>query len=157
MNDILIIKIRGLMKPDNMENFRKRIISQKEDGGVIILPGWCDVLLAPGNVDIKIDGDIKEGEKSKKMKVPNINWIKFDRSNPPSNLGIDVEYLILLRTDNYDNGATWTYHMDYATPFGDYIDDFWDTSNDWYEGQRVEVVAYAEFPGELDESDLVEV
>lgn len=91
------------------------------------------------------------------MKQPKINWIPFDRNSPPTNLDYQVEYLIILREDHYDDGKTWTYHMDYATPYGDYLDNFWDTSNDWCEGQRIEVLAYAEFPGELKESDLIDI
>ena len=90
------------------------------------------------------------------MKVPKINWIPFDKSSPPIDLCFDADYLILLREDNYDNGATWRYHMDCATPYGSYLDNFWDTTNDWCEGQRVEVLAYAEFPSYLKETDLVE-
>lgn len=41
-------------------------------------------------------------------------------------------------------------------PNGSYIDDFWDTENDWLEGNQVEVVAYAEFPYGLKECDLIE-
>lgn len=92
------------------------------------------------------------------MKLPKINWIPFDRNHPPSDLGvIDDVYLIFFREDHYDNGATWTYHVDYATAYGDYLDNFWDTENDWDEGQRIEVLAYAEFPCYLKETDLVEV
>jgi hypothetical protein len=93
------------------------------------------------------------------MKLPKIKWIPFDKNNPPTDLnfiGVEVWYLVFLREDNYDNGATWTYHVDYATPYGDYIDNFWDTQNDWDEGQRVEVLAYADLPVYLKESDLVE-
>jgi hypothetical protein len=90
------------------------------------------------------------------MKIPNIKWIPFDKSNPPAELNWDREYLIFLREDHYDNGATWDYSVDIATPFGDYIDDFWDTDNDWCEGQRIEVIAYAEIPQWMKESDLVE-
>lgn len=85
-------------------------------------------------------------------KTPKINWITFDKNNPP-NLWENQDFLVLLREDNYDDGATWKYSVDTATPWGDYIDDFWDTSNDWCEGQRVEVVAYAELPYSLSESD----
>lgn len=91
------------------------------------------------------------------MKVPKIHWIPFDKANPPINLSIEQEVLILLREDNYNNGATWQYSVDIATPYGDYIDNFWDTTNDWCEGQRVEVVAYAELPYSLSESDLNEI
>lgn len=90
------------------------------------------------------------------MKVPKIDWVPFDKNNPPTSLCYSVEYLILLREDAYDDGATWSYAVDYATPYGDYLDNFWDTSNDWDEGQRIEVLAYADFPCCLKESDLVE-
>ena len=96
-------------------------------------------------------------EEILKMKVPNINWIPFDRKNPPMDLFDEEDFLILLREDDYNNGATWKYSIDVATPYGDYIDDFWDTTNDWQEGQRVEVIAYAKFPYGLKETDLVEV
>ena len=71
-------------------------------------------------------------------------------------LNPDATYLVIVREDDYNNGKTWHYAVDIATPYGSYIDDFWDTVNDWREGQRVEVVAYAEFPSYLKESDLVE-
>ena len=90
------------------------------------------------------------------MKVPKINWMPFDKNNPPIDLDGQGRYLVLLREDNYDNGATWRYSVDYARPYGSYIDDFWDTWNDWIEGQRVEVVGYAEFPYCLKEEDLKE-
>ena len=91
------------------------------------------------------------------LKVPKINWIPFDKNDPPVDLHWETEYLILLREDEYNNGATWDYSVDHATPYGSYIDGFWDTINDWDEGQRLEVVAYAEFPQYLKESELVEV
>ena len=90
------------------------------------------------------------------MKVPYFNWIPFDKNNPPSDIYFDNRYLILLREDNYDNGATWTYSVDIAVPHGSYISNFWDTENDWQEGQRVEVVAYAKIPEYFKESDMVE-
>ena len=90
------------------------------------------------------------------MKIPKINWVPFDRSNPPVNLCGEEVFLVIIREDNYDDGATWRYSMDYATPYGSYIDGFWDTYNDWCEGQLVEVVAYAEFPYCVEEEDLIE-
>lgn len=86
---------------------------------------------------------------------PKFNWIPFDKNNPPTDLANDTNYLIFLREDNYDDGATWTYSVDFATPYGRYLDDFWDTDNDWKEGQRVEVLAYAEMPYMQHEEELV--
>jgi hypothetical protein len=90
------------------------------------------------------------------MKVPKIKWIPFDKDNPPNDLCEDVEYLIFLREDNYDDGATWEYSMDIATPYGRYLDDFWDTRIDWLEGQRVEVLYYASLYCGVSEPELVE-
>lgn len=90
------------------------------------------------------------------MKVPKIDWIPFDKDNPPTDLFTGDKCLILLREDNYDNGATWEYSVDIADPFGSYLDDFWDTFNDWDEGQRIEVLAYAELPYCLRECELVD-
>lgn len=89
------------------------------------------------------------------MKIPKFNWIPFDKENPPDDL-VNYPCLILLREDHYDKGKTWTYHVDIAEPFGNYLDDFWDTTNDWDEGQLVEVLAYAELPDYMKESDLLE-
>lgn len=90
------------------------------------------------------------------MKVPKIDWIPFDKNNPPTNLSKEVDYLVLLRDDEWSHGKTWRYNVDIASPYGSYIDDFWSTSNDWLEGDQVEVLAYAEFPYGLKEEDLVE-
>lgn len=90
------------------------------------------------------------------MKIPVINWIPFDRSNPPTDLH-DTDHLIFLREDNWSNGKTWEYHVDVASPYGNYIDDFWNTTNDWIEGNNiVQVLAYAELPYGLKEEDLIE-
>lgn len=90
------------------------------------------------------------------MKIPKFNWIPFDKDNPPTDLLEEKEYLILLREDNYDNGATWSYHVDIATAYGSYLGDFWDTINDWDEGQRIEVLCYCELPYGMKEEDLIE-
>lgn len=78
------------------------------------------------------------------MKYPEFDWIPFDRNNPPLDLNPDATYLVIVREDDYNDGKTWHYAVDIATPYGSYIDDFWDTQNDWIEGQRVEIVAYVE-------------
>lgn len=105
---------------------------------------------------VKEVDELKGAKEDQYMKIPKINWIPFDRDNPPGDLSECADYLILLREDDYNNGATWTYHVDIASPYGSYIDDFWNTTNDWYEGQRVEVLAYAELPCNMKEEDLEE-
>lgn len=90
------------------------------------------------------------------MKIPAINWIPFNSDDPPTDLH-DTDYLIFLREDNWSNGKTWEYHVDVESPYGNYIDDFWNTTNDWIEGNNiVQVLAYAELPYGLKEEDLIE-
>lgn len=86
---------------------------------------------------------------------PKIVWKPFNKRKPPVDLCSDTQYLIFLREDNYDSGATWTYSVDIARPYGRYLNDFWDTENDWKEGQRIEVLAYAELPYAQKEEELI--
>lgn len=88
------------------------------------------------------------------MKIPKIDWIPFDKKNPPVELIIEEKYLILLREHYYNED--WKYSVDVATPFGSYLDDFWNTEIDWNEGQELEVIAYAELPYCLKEEDLID-
>lgn len=90
------------------------------------------------------------------MLVPEFHWIPFDESNPPCDVCIEQQYLILIRESWTGNRNTWDYSVDIATPYGDYLSRFLDTTNDWDEGQLVEVVAYAELPYSLREIDLIE-
>ena len=43
-------------------------------------------------------------------------------------------------------GEEWIYHTDIAEFPGDYIDDIWQTYNDWREGQEVHVIAWMPLP-----------
>ncbi len=36
------------------------------------------------------------------MKIPKINWIPFDKDNPPVDLVLESSYLILLREKIYE-------------------------------------------------------
>ena len=86
------------------------------------------------------------------MKIPKLNWKVWDKDNPTNNDDIYVStYLILVEDDNYDKKPMGTYdnpnhsyHIEYAEPFGTYIEDFWDTEHDLDEGQNLKVLAYCE-------------
>lgn len=92
------------------------------------------------------------------MKVPRFNWIPFDKDHPPVDLRFADEYLVLIR-EKYKDGRSDRYSVDFGSPFGSYINDFWDVSNDWIEtsSTHVDVIAYAEPPFQLLESDLEEI
>lgn len=88
------------------------------------------------------------------MLYPKIDWKKFDKNNPSSNLNIETQYLIFLR-EQWNEKDLCEYWTDIATPYGHYLDDFWDTENDWIEGQNsVEVLAYAEL-GYVPKSNII--
>ena len=93
------------------------------------------------------------------MKVPKINWIPFDKDNLPDipvSMYGKTNYLIFFREDARYDDIKWLYHVDIATPNGSYLGNFWDTEIDWDEGQKIEVLAYAELPTGIKEYKLVE-
>lgn len=70
-----------------------------------------------------------------------INWISCKERLPEMG---DI-YLVLIK-QKYDYEKKWNYVVDVAQNYGDYIDDYWNTFNDWIEGQETHVVYWAEIP-----------
>ena len=60
------------------------------------------------------------------MKIPKLDWISFNPDNPPV-----------------------VYYMVVATAYGSYLDNFWDTTNDWCEGNDIHVIAYCYLGGQI--------
>ena len=56
MNDILVIKCKTPVKPDKLKTLRDRILKEKEEG-VIVIPAFCDAIMIPEDVEIKVEGD----------------------------------------------------------------------------------------------------
>ena len=80
------------------------------------------------------------------MKTPKLNWIPFNPDRPPIDL-TDCEdaYLVLIEDKGYPPqypNEPCEYYMDVATAYGSYLDNFWDTTNDWNEGNDIHVIAY---------------
>ncbi len=59
-------------------------------------------------------------------------------------------YLVTV-IEKYSFEKEWRYHVDMAASFGSEIDNFWDTCNDWYEGQEVHVIAWTDLPEPYEE------
>lgn len=53
-DEMLVIQVDIRLKPDKMEELRRDIIRQKKDG-VLVLPSYCHVLLAPKDIEIGFD------------------------------------------------------------------------------------------------------
>lgn len=58
-DEILVIKVDGFnLSPEEMHNLRQRIIKQKKEK-VVILPWYCEAIIVPKDVDIKVEEDNK--------------------------------------------------------------------------------------------------
>ena len=78
-----------------------------------------------------------------------INWIDCKDCLPTES----KDYLVIVKEWN-DMREKWEYDIDLAW-LGTYIDDFWDTCNDWCEGQEVHITHWAEIevPKKLTEKE----
>lgn len=56
MRDILIIKIKKLMKAEEYKKLRDRILKEREDG-VIVIEEFCDILVVPEDIEINVKGE----------------------------------------------------------------------------------------------------
>ena len=54
-------------------------------------------------------------------------------------------YLVVVK-EKYPHEAKWNVHVDVASNYGHYIDDYWDTFNDWDEGQEVHITHWMPLP-----------
>ena len=58
------------------------------------------------------------------------------------------EYLIVIK-HKYECEKKWQYDVDVATSNGSYLNNFWDTDNDWDEGQEIHVTHWQPLPEPL--------
>ena len=58
MADALVIKCDVKMQPEPLEAFRKSIIEQRKSG-VVVLPSYCEVIVVPEDVHIKMEETVK--------------------------------------------------------------------------------------------------
>lgn len=56
MADILVIKVNMYCRPKDIDNIRKYIFAQKESG-VVILPPYCEAIVVPEDVEIRVEGE----------------------------------------------------------------------------------------------------
>lgn len=58
-DEILVIKVNELwLSPEDMHNLRQQIIKQKEEK-VVLLPYYCEAIIVPEDVDIRVEEDNK--------------------------------------------------------------------------------------------------
>lgn len=53
-DNLLIVRTGLFMKPDAMNALRQNILEQVKDG-VVLIPPYCEVIFAPGDLDVQIE------------------------------------------------------------------------------------------------------
>ena len=56
MSDILVTKCNTMVKAETLNQLRQIFIKEKEEG-VIVIPEFCDAIMIPEDVEIKVEGD----------------------------------------------------------------------------------------------------
>lgn len=64
MSDILVVKVNMFCRSRELNDIRRYILSQIENGKVVVLPAYCDAQIVPGDIEIIRVEDLS-GDKSK--------------------------------------------------------------------------------------------
>ncbi len=59
MADILVVKVNMFCKPKEMDTIQDCILAQKETG-VVILPPYCEAVVVPEDVEIRVEESFKK-------------------------------------------------------------------------------------------------
>lgn len=66
MSDILVVKVNMFCRSRELNDIRRYILSQIENGKVVVLPAYCDAQIVPDDIEIRVEdlfGDKSKGEK----------------------------------------------------------------------------------------------
>lgn len=72
-----------------------------------------------------------------------IIWIPCKERMPSDDI---LDHFLVIVREKWNDDEDYIYNIDYAINHGDYIDNYWDTFNDWNEGQEVHITHWAELP-----------
>lgn len=66
MSDILVVKVNMFCRSRELNDIRRYILSQIENGKVVVLPAYCDAQIIPDDIEIirveDLSGDKNKGE-----------------------------------------------------------------------------------------------
>lgn len=65
MSEILVVKVNMFCRSRELDDIRRYILSQIENGKVIVLPAYCDAQIVPDNVEIIRVEDLSGEQMSK--------------------------------------------------------------------------------------------
>lgn len=112
-----------------------------ENGWCRLKSSWKDSM--PKIVECEAGGCAEFEELNNRKNMTCIEWISVSKALPY----IHGDYLVTIK-QKYPNDREWEYDVDVASyvEWGGYIDDKWDTLNDWIEGQETHVTHWAPLP-----------
>lgn len=56
MPDILVIKSKAALKVDNYKKLYDSLVAQKKNG-LVIVPEYCEVIVVPDDIEIRVEGE----------------------------------------------------------------------------------------------------
>lgn len=65
MSDILVVKVNMFCRSGELNDIRRYILSQIENGKVVVLPAYCDAQIVPDDIEIRVEdlfGDKSKGD-----------------------------------------------------------------------------------------------
>lgn len=112
------------------KTLKERLLEIIED----VSEGWMENICQPGGPEALADALITAG-------VQIMPWNDVKKGKPE----IGDSYIVTIR-QKYPEEKEWETHVDVASNYGTYIDNEWDTFNDWDEGQETHVTHWMEMP-----------
>lgn len=55
-DSLLVIRVNQLLNPDQIESLHTLFVNMKACG-VVVLPPWCEVMVVPSDISIKMEGE----------------------------------------------------------------------------------------------------
>ena len=55
MSDVLVIKCNMMVKAETLMQLRQIFLKEKEEG-VVVIPAFCDAMMTPEDIKIKVEG-----------------------------------------------------------------------------------------------------
>lgn len=65
MSDVLVVKVNMFCRSRELNDIRRYILSQIENGKVVVLPAYCDAQIVPDDIEIRVEdlfGDKSKGD-----------------------------------------------------------------------------------------------
>lgn len=61
MSDVLVIKVNLDVSAEQLKSLRDGFLLQKKEHGVVVIPSFCEAVMIPEDVEIKVEG-VSNGE-----------------------------------------------------------------------------------------------